>query len=125
MVLADGCFDPLHWGHVRYLSACAVFGELTVRVGSDADVLKKGRFLFQTREERLKTVGALRCVSAVLMEDMALSTAVRELVPEYLIKGVDWRGKLPADVVDACADTGTQIIYVETQERTSTERLAG
>ena len=34
-------FDPLHWGHVRYLSAAATLGELAVRVASDADVLAK------------------------------------------------------------------------------------
>lgn len=123
MVLADGKFDPVHWGHVRYLAAAAALGELYVRVAPDAEILAKGRLLFQTRDERLKTIGALRPVAAVISDDLTLAETIRELVPTYLVKGEDWRGRLPEDVVEACADTGTQILFLDTQERTSSERL--
>src|SRR6185295_12677387 len=123
MVLADGTFDPLHWGHVRYLSAAAALGELAVRVAPDADVLAKGRLLYQTRDERLKTVGALRCVDYVVTKEQTLADTIRELIPNYLVKGVDWKDRLPVDVVEACADAGTQILFLDVQERTSSERL--
>jgi cytidyltransferase-like protein len=123
MVLADGTFDPLHYGHVRYLAAAAAFGELTVRVAPDADVLAKGRLLFQSRDERLKTIGSLRPVAAVVIEELSLADTVRRLLPTYLVKGIDWRGRLPQDVQDACAESGTQVLFIEAQERTSTQRL--
>lgn len=122
MVLADGTFDPIHWGHVRYLTAAAAFGELVVRVAPDGDVLAKGRLLFQSREERLQTIAALLVVDAVC-EDERLVDAICRLQPDYLAKGIDWEGRLPQDVLEACHRYGTRILYVRTQERTSTERL--
>jgi cytidyltransferase-like protein len=123
MVLADGTFDPLHWGHVRYLSAAAALGELYVRVAPDAEIEAKGRLVYQTREERVKTIGCLRPVSAVIADPLSLAETIRELIPEYLVKGQDWRDRLPSDVVVACKETGTQILFLDTQERSSTERL--
>lgn len=125
MVLADGVFDPLHWGHVRYLGAAAGLGDLYVRVASDDELAKKGRLVFQTREERVKTIASLRVVTGVFAEDATLAATIRDLEPVYLVKGEDWRGRLPSDVVSACKEVGTQIVYVDTQEKTSTERLAG
>lgn len=123
MVLADGCFDPIHVGHIRYLSAAAAFGTLTVRIAPDPAVLEKGRFLFQKRDERAKTIAALRSVEAVCFDE-TLAGAVLRIMPDYLIKGDDWRARgLPADVVEACERVNTVILFVETQERTSTERL--
>jgi D-beta-D-heptose 7-phosphate kinase/D-beta-D-heptose 1-phosphate adenosyltransferase len=123
MVLADGCFDPLHYGHIRYLSVAATFGELIVRVAPDDEVLAKGRLLYQSREERLRTVGALRMVEDVC-DDATLAEAITRLKPKYLAKGDDWRVKgLPADVEVALKLAGTCVIFTQTQERTSTERL--
>jgi D-beta-D-heptose 7-phosphate kinase/D-beta-D-heptose 1-phosphate adenosyltransferase len=123
MVLADGAFDPLHWGHCRYLAVAASFGEVTVRVAPDADILAKGRLLFQTRSERLQTIAALRAVSAVVDTDQSLAETIRALGPVYLVKGADWRDRLPEDVLVACRENGTQIIFVDEQTKTSTERL--
>jgi len=123
MVLADGTFDPVHWGHVRYLSAAAALGELAVRIAPDADVLAKGRLLYQSRDERLKTIGALRCVDFVIAKEQSLAETIRDMIPNYLVKGIDWKDRLPPEVVEACEDTGTQILFLDVQERTSTERL--
>jgi cytidyltransferase-like protein len=122
MVLADGCFDPIHYGHVRYFDAAAVLGPLIVRVADDAEVRAKGRLLFQTRAERLKTIAQFVMVDAVC-EDATLAAAVLRLQPKVLVKGQDWEGRMPADVIAACRKTGTAIIFLETQERSSTERL--
>lgn len=125
MVLADGTFDPLHWGHVRYLAAASGLGDVYVRVAPDADILKKGRLLYQSREERMKTVASLRVVSGVLADDLSLAATIRELEPVYLVKGEDWRDRLPSDVVTACKEVGTQILYLDTQEKSTTARLQG
>lgn len=124
MVLADGCFDPLHWGHVRYLAEAAAFGDLVVRIAPDEDITAKGRSPFQWREERACVVASIRCVEGVVM-DATLEDAVKRLQPTYLVKGADWYGKLPKTLIQACEDVGTEVLYVDTQERTSTERLRG
>lgn len=123
-VLADGVFDPIHYGHVCYLRAASTLGPpLVVRVAPDAAIVAKGRTPFQSLEERARTVLAIGCVDRVVMDD-SLAHAIAVLRPDYLVKGGDWRGKLPADVLAACESVGAEIIYTDTQERTSTERLA-
>lgn len=122
MVLADGCFDPIHWGHLRYLAEAASFGDLIVRVAPDEDITRKGRSPFQWREERACTIASLRVVQGIALDD-TLEDAVKRLQPAYLVKGSDWYGKLPKAVEAACDEVGTEVLYVVTQERTSTERL--
>lgn len=126
MVLADGCFDPLHIGHVRYLRTAwnaREYGEgFVVRIAPDDAIIAKGRTVFQTRPERAACVKAIVPDGEVSYTDQ-LADAVRNLEPRVLVKGWDWYGRLPADVVAACEEVGTAVAFVQTQERTSTERL--
>ena len=123
MVLADGCFDPIHAGHIRYLAMASAWGDLAVRVAPDADILKKRGLVYQTHDERMLTIAALRSVDQVIDTEESLAATIRALEPEYLVKGADWRGRLPSDVVTACKEVGTQILYVDEQTRSSSERL--
>ena len=123
MVLADGCFDPIHWGHIRYLAVCASFGPVSVRVASDEAIFDKGRIPYQSHEERMKTVAAIRSVDTVIDTTDTLAQTIRQWEPDYLVKGADWRERLPSDVLLACTEVGTQIVFVDEQTRTSTERL--
>jgi glycerol-3-phosphate cytidylyltransferase len=124
-VLADGCFDPLHYGHVRYLVAAAACGPpLIVRVAPDSAITAKGRTPFQSQDERARTVLAIGVVDRIATHE-TLALAVLDVHPKYLVKGEEWRGKLPEDVLTACQAIGTEIIYTDTQERSSSERLAG
>jgi cytidyltransferase-like protein len=122
-VLADGAFDPIHLGHVRYLAAAKCHGQtLIVHIAPDAAILAKGRKPFQTRIERAMTVQSLAMVDAVRCYE-SLAVAVWSECPWVLVKGEEWRGKLPEDVLRACRETEAEIIYVPTREKSSTERL--
>lgn len=120
-VLADGCFDPLHVGHMRYLRVAADLGQLIVNVAPDAAIRAKGREPFQSLPERLATLANVHGVTATC--SYALTTALHTLLPRYLVKGSDWYGRLPTDVIEACRAFDVTIVYTDTQERTSTERL--
>ena len=69
VVLANGCFDILHVGHVRYLEAARQLGDiLVVAINDDTSVrlLKgKGRPIMNL-EERCRLVSALECVDYVV-----------------------------------------------------------
>lgn len=122
-VLTDGCFDPLHVGHIRYLRYAAQFGPLIVNVAPDHVIAAKGRMPFQTRLERIEMIRALRCAMSVVASPLA--EAIRFWRPDTLVKGKDWEGKLPMDVVEACQEVGTRILFSDTITRSSSERLAG
>jgi cytidyltransferase-like protein len=123
MVLADGCFDPIHCGHLAYLRAASTWGRpLVVNIAPDSAIYEKGRRPFQTRQERAQLILSLDMVDGVRCDDLA--AVVRTLRPTWLVKGPDWRGRLPVEVKQACHDVGCEIGYTETQRRTSRERLS-
>jgi rfaE bifunctional protein nucleotidyltransferase chain/domain len=94
VVLANGCFDILHAGHVRYLEDARSRGDfLIVALNSDSSVRAikgAGRPLIPLAE-RAEIVGALRCVDAVTSFDEAnLETTLRVLRPDVHAKGSDY-----------------------------------
>ncbi len=94
VVLANGCFDVLHVGHIRYLRAAKALGDrLIVGVNADASVraLKgDGRPLIPA-EERAEIVAALESVDAVVIfAEPDVRALIRELRPAIHAKGTDY-----------------------------------
>jgi rfaE bifunctional protein nucleotidyltransferase chain/domain len=94
IVLANGCFDLLHVGHVRYLrGAKALGGRLIVGMNSDASVRQlkgEGRPLMPA-EERAEIIAALADVDAVVIfEEPDVGGLIRELHPDVHAKGTDY-----------------------------------
>ncbi|HJT02896.1 MAG TPA: adenylyltransferase/cytidyltransferase family protein [Pseudonocardiaceae bacterium] len=94
VVLANGCFDILHAGHIRYLEDARSRGDfLIVALNTDQSVRAikgPGRPLIPLAE-RAEVVGALRCVDAVVSFDEAdLETTLRVLRPDVHAKGSDY-----------------------------------
>ncbi|MFN2386684.1 MAG: D-glycero-beta-D-manno-heptose 1-phosphate adenylyltransferase [Thermoanaerobaculia bacterium] len=94
VVLANGAFDLLHVGHVRYLQAARAEGDwLVVAVNSDESVRRaKGESRPIVPEaERAEIVAALACVDAVVLfgEDSP-SGLIETLRPDVHAKGSDY-----------------------------------
>ena len=94
ITLANGCFDLLHVGHVRYLHAAKQLGgRLVVAINSDESVrvLKgEGRPLMPA-EERAEILAALADVDAiVIFPDCDVRALIREMRPEIHAKGTDY-----------------------------------
>lgn len=123
IVLADGCFDPIHIGHLRYLEVAASLGELYVNVASDETIRAKGREPFQTRIERAESLSRVQDVREAFWY-WSLLEAIANRRPDFLVKGIEWQNCLPADVLTMCAKTGTHVVFTQTRSRTSTERLS-
>ncbi|HKU19973.1 MAG TPA: adenylyltransferase/cytidyltransferase family protein [Terriglobales bacterium] len=108
VVLANGCFDLLHVGHIRYLSAAkALGGRLVVAVNSDASArrLKGEGRPFMPELERAEIVAALEDVDAVVIfSEPDVRALVREIRPQVQAKGTDYTAEsVPErDVVVEC-----------------------
>ena len=94
VVLANGCFDTLHVGHVRYLSGAKKEGDLlVVGVNSDSSVgrLKgAGRPILPERA-RAQLVAALRDVDfVVIFAEPNVESLLEELLPDVHAKGTDY-----------------------------------
>jgi len=94
LVLANGCFDLLHVGHVRYLEDARRLGDvLLVGINSDRSVarLKGPGRPIMTAEERAELVGSLAAVDGVVIFDEDTADAlVRALRPTVHAKGTDY-----------------------------------
>jgi len=94
VTLANGCFDLLHVGHVRYLHAAKQLGgHLVVAINSDESVraLKgEGRPLMPA-EERAEILAALADVDAVVIfPERDVRALIREIRPDVHAKGTDY-----------------------------------
>lgn len=94
LAFANGAFDLIHVGHVRYLeSARELADALVVAVNSDASVrMSKGpERPFVPGAERAELVAALACVDRVVVfEERDVRALLQALRPELHVKGTDY-----------------------------------
>ena len=126
ITLANGNFDLLHVGHVRYLEgAKALGGKLVVAVNSDDSVraLKgEGRPVMPERE-RAEIVAALAAVDAVVIfPELDVRAIIREIRPDVQAKGTDYTlDSVPER--DAVAECGGKIEIVGDPKRHSSSDI--
>jgi rfaE bifunctional protein nucleotidyltransferase chain/domain len=94
VVLANGCFDVLHAGHVRYLQAAKAIGDiLVVGVNSDVQVTKlkgSGRPL-QPETERAELIASLAAVDLVtIFNEPTVEELLLAIRPDVHAKGTDY-----------------------------------
>lgn len=127
MILCSGCFDGLHAGHVRYLQAARSLGSDPVWVVVAPDTYirdAKGRNPLRSAGDRAETVGAVVGPGRVLLDlDHTPARTIRSLRPRLFVKGLEWAGKLPMDVVDACHAVGCLMVFVDTPGTHTSETL--
>jgi rfaE bifunctional protein nucleotidyltransferase chain/domain len=94
IVFANGCFDTLHVGHIRYLHGARGEGDvLVVGVNADSSVhhLKGPGRPILDENARAQLVAALRCVDyVVLFAEPNVEVLLEELRPDVHTKGTDY-----------------------------------
>jgi rfaE bifunctional protein nucleotidyltransferase chain/domain len=126
ITLANGNFDLLHVGHVRYLrGAKALGGKLVVAVNSDDSVraLKGEGRPVMPENERAEIVAALADVDAVVIfPELDVRAIIREIRPDVQAKGTDYT----ADSVperDTVAECGGRVEIVGDPKDHSTSEI--
>ena len=128
IVLANGCFDLLHVGHVRYLhGAKSLGGKLIVAMNSDASVRRikgEGR-PFMPEQERAEIVAALADVDAVVIFDEPdVRALIRELRPDVQAKGTDYTPENVPERADVLACGGRVEIVGDPKDHSTTGMIA-
>ncbi len=94
VVLANGCFDTLHVGHIRYLEGARREGDiLVVAVNSDSSVcaLKGAGRPILAEPARADLVAALRAVDyVVLFSEPNVEALLEDTLPDVHVKGTDY-----------------------------------
>ncbi len=126
ITLANGNFDLLHVGHIRYLQgAKALGGKLVVAINSDDSVhaLKGEGRPVMPESERAEIVAALADVDAVVVfPELDVRAIIREIRPDVQAKGTDYT----ADSVperDTVAECGGRVEIVGDPKDHSTSEI--
>jgi rfaE bifunctional protein nucleotidyltransferase chain/domain len=126
VVFANGVFDLLHVGHVRYLQAARAEGDLLiVGVNSDASTrsLKGAGRPILTERARASLVAALAAVNyVVIFDELDVNALLREFQPDVHAKGTDYTPETVPER-DLAALLGIRIAIVGDPKKHSTREL--
>ena len=124
VAMVDGGFDPLHGGHVAYFREAAGLGvPVLCNLASDAYVSRKHAPLLP-QAERAEVLDAIRFLDYVHPSQTTTAEVLSLLAPRFYVKGDDWRHReLPAEEVEVCRQTGTEIVYLDTVRNSSSAIL--
>lgn len=127
IVLANGCFDVFHVGHVRYLQGAKALGQrLIVGINADASVreLKGEGRPRMPEQERAEVIAAIAGVDAVtIFTEQTVEALIRAVRPDFHAKGTDYTPETVPErnVVRECG--GKVVIVGDPKDHSSTELL--
>jgi len=126
IVLASGCFDIIHKGHIYFLKAAATQGDiLVVGVNSDRSVrgLKGPSRPIVVAADRCAVLAELACVDYVFTYDEPCAGAsIRLLRPNVFAVGVDSIGHYP-DEIEAARAVGSRVYEIAKTPSSSTSSI--
>jgi rfaE bifunctional protein nucleotidyltransferase chain/domain len=123
VVLANGCFDVIHVGHVRYLEEAAAHGDLLVVAVNDDDSTRRlkgeGRPVMPA-SERSEIISAMRFVDFVLIfGDDTVDGVMRALRPDFHAKGTDYTVETVPEIETAREIGCVTVITGDAKDRSS------
>jgi cytidyltransferase-like protein len=114
-VMASGCYDLLHAGHIAFFKTAAQYGKLHVYVGRDENLkLLKGKAPYFTQEERRYMVGAVRYVEKASVSSgmgmLDFEQDMKDLKPDIFIVNEDGytEGKKRL-----CEENGVELVVLQ------------
>lgn len=113
-VAVSGAFDPLHVGHIRYISEAAKLGDRLVVILNSDDFLKtKKGFVFwpfAERKEILESIQGVDEVVAAVDEDQTVRKTLELIKPDIFAKGGDKTGPDSIPEIDTCKKIGCRVV---------------
>lgn len=126
IVFTNGCFDILHAGHVRYLSAARAEGDILI-VGLNSDesarLIKGEKRPVVPQMQRAEVLSGLSCVDhVVFFDEPDPLNLIKDIKPDILVKGGDWAEEniIGADFVRAA---GGRVVRVSVVPGISTSSI--
>ncbi len=126
-VFANGCFDLVHIGHIRYLKDAASYGDiLIVAINSDQSVRRlkgKDRPVF-SQQERAELLASIDCVDYIIIfEEDDVSRLLLSIKPDFHAKGTDYTENTVPERDIVASYGGKVIITGDKKTRSSRDLL--
>lgn len=116
IVFTNGCFDILHRGHIDYLMKAAALGDyLIIGLNTDNSVRgnKGSKRPINDEQSRALLLASLRFVDAVVLFDSQTpADLIREIIPDVLVKGADYK---PEEIAgyDTVVSHGGKVLTID------------
>ena len=125
VVLAHGCFDVFHYGHLLHLRAAAMLGDHLVVADTMNEHVNKGegRPLFD-ETQRLAIINELRCVDEVMVVKDSLDALIKAK-PDIFVKGREYDGNIKENDAEYCEKHGIQIAFTDEETYSSSDIING
>ncbi|HET7434877.1 MAG TPA: adenylyltransferase/cytidyltransferase family protein [Thermoanaerobaculia bacterium] len=127
IAFANGCFDVLHVGHIRYLQDAANVGDvLVVAVNGDDSVrtLKGEGRPVMNAQERAEILSAIRGVSYVtIFDETSPANLLQQLRPDFHCKGTDYTAESVPEAAIVNAYGGKVVITGDPKDHSTTAVL--
>jgi len=123
-VLVDGCFDPMHDGHIEHFKAARNLGShLVVNTNPDSVIISKrpkiGPFLIA--KDRMKLISSLPFVDKAI--NLPSVDAIKKIKPDIYVQGKDWKNRLPENEINICKKLKIKINYTDVRTNSSSNIL--
>lgn len=125
IAFANGCFDILHVGHIRYLQAARDVADLlVVGINSDLSVRQlkgEGRPL-APEAERAEMIASLRCVDYVtIFPERRVDALLLALRPDFHCKGTDYTAESVPEAATVASYGGAIAIVGDPKDHSTTD----
>lgn len=124
LVFTNGCFDIIHRGHITYLNHARELGDrLVIGLNADASVkrLKGENRPVNNQDDRAYVLDNLKSVDYVIIfEEDTPYELIKKIVPDYLVKGGDWKEAdiVGSDIVKAAGGSVLSLNFVNNYSTT-------
>ena len=129
VIFANGCFDPLHVGHVRYLAGAKALGDLlVVGLNSDRQVerLKGAGRPLVPENQREEIIASLEAVDLVtIFDEPTVESLLLALRPDVHAKGTDYTVETVPEREIVKSYGGKVAIVGDPKDHSSTELIRG
>ena len=123
IVLANGCFDPFHYGHLLHLQAAKKLGDILIVAVTRDEFVNKGEGRPVLPDwKRAAIVASLRCVDATLIVNSSFH-ALGMVEPDTFVIGSDYLDRIDEKDRIFCDAFGIEIAFTNEETHSSTELL--
>ena len=127
IVLANGCFDLFHVGHIRYLAGARALGDvLIVGINADDQVrrLKGANRPYMPEAERAEIVSSLKFVDYVtIFAEPTVEALIRAIQPDFHAKGTDYTPETVPEREIVREYGGKTVIVGDPKDHSSTDLI--
>lgn len=127
VVMVDGCFDPLHHGHITYFQFAVRFGlPVLCNIENDEYLRKiKKRPPLLPLDVRVVVIDAIKFITYTHPQSTTTYDVLGKLRPLKYVKGADWKNKiLPKEEITLCKRYGIEVEFMDNNLDSSTQIIA-